>query len=338
MKNKYAKKQNKNQKDKKIGRKKALKDEDNVLDDQHQPNKKGNTQRNKKAKQIESDKRGAKKSVELLDNKNKKKQGKKNNGAKAADNEPSSPSNSDKDDKNAEKDNIVKIIEKGGAVVDHEVPSAADYYVLSNTVHAYDGTHFTATLNLSDLKNNNNKFYLIQIIINQISNKIFLWNRWGRVGYQGQNSKVEFKNNDEAIKQFLKIYQQKTSKGYERIEIDYSKDDESKKKEEKKNQKKEKDLKSAKDAKKPQKNHLFDDGVRNLLSLIFDINIMNQQMKEIGYDANKMPLGKLSQQMIKDGFNILREIEQVLKGAKKSDLFELSSRFYTIIPHNFGYQ
>jgi poly [ADP-ribose] polymerase len=65
---------------------------------------------------------------------------------------------------------------------------------------------------------------------------------------------------------------------------------------------------------------------------------MNQQMKEIGYDANKMPLGKLSQQMIKDGYEVLRDIEQVLKGSKKCDLYELSSRFYTIIPHNFGYQ
>jgi poly [ADP-ribose] polymerase len=51
-----------------------------------------------------------------------------------------------------------------------------------------------------------------------------------------------------------------------------------------------------------------------------------------------MPLGKLSQQMIKDGYEVLREIEQLLKKTKKGDLYELSSRFYTIIRHNFGNQ
>lgn len=34
-------------------------------------------------------------------------------------------------------------------------------------------------------------------------------------------------------------------------------------------------------------------GLQRLLSLIFDVNILNNTMKEIGYDAKKMPLGKL---------------------------------------------
>lgn len=37
----------------------------------------------------------------------------------------------------------------------------------------------------------------------------------------------------------------------------------------------------------------MDDGLQKLMSLIFDVNIMNSTMKEIGYDAKKMPLGKL---------------------------------------------
>jgi poly [ADP-ribose] polymerase len=37
----------------------------------------------------------------------------------------------------------------------------------------------------------------------------------------------------------------------------------------------------------------MDNGLQKLMSLIFDVNIMNNTMKEIGYDAKRMPLGKL---------------------------------------------
>jgi len=238
--------------------------------------------------------------------------------------------------------NMVKLIEKGGAAVDHEVPNAQNYYVLPDPDNQFNGKHFCATLNMSDLKNNNNKFYLIQILVDSKTNQYIFWNRWGRVGYSGQNSDGKCPNKDTAIKSFLKKYNEKTSKGYEHIEIDYANEEGDGKKE--KNEKNEKGKNEKKntikedDKNKIKKDLLFDHTVKDLLNLIYDIQLMNQQMKEIGYDANKMPLGKLSQHMIKDGYEVLREIEQVLKGTKKSDLYELSSRFYTIIPHNFGYQ
>ena len=43
----------------------------------------------------------------------------------------------------------------------------------------------------------------------------------------------------------------------------------------------------------------MDQGLQNLIKLIFDVNIMNNTMKEIGYDAKKMPLGKLGESTIK---------------------------------------
>ena len=52
-----------------------------------------------------------------------------------------------------------------------------------------------------------------------------------------------------------------------------------------------------------------------------------------------MPLGKLSKTQIAKGFEILDSIEEALK--KKSShsvLQELSSKFYTAIPHDFGRQ
>ena len=50
-----------------------------------------------------------------------------------------------------------------------------------------------------------------------------------------------------------------------------------------------------------------------------------------------MPLGKLSKSQIAKGFDVLDEIEKELKGSERPQkLNELSSRFYTVIPHDFG--
>ncbi len=44
--------------------------------------------------------------------------------------------------------------------------------------------------------------------------------------------------------------------------------------------------------------------VRSLIELICDVKMMEEQMKEIGFDARKMPLGKLSSRIIRDGYQV----------------------------------
>lgn len=81
--------------------------------------------------------------------------------------------------------------------------------------------------------------------------------------------------------------------------------------------------------------------VKNLIQLIFDLKMMNKQMKEIGYDAKKMPLGKLSKTNIEKGYKILSEIADCIKqnkSNKKDTIEKLSSDFYSFIPHDFGFQ
>lgn len=58
----------------------------------------------------------------------------------------------------------------------------------------------------------------------------------------------------------------------------------------------------------------------------------------IPLDVKKMPLGKLSKQQIARGFEALEALEVALKAPAHSGLSleELSSHFYTVIPHNFG--
>lgn len=63
----------------------------------------------------------------------------------------------------------------------------------------------------------------------------------------------------------------------------------------------------------------LDPRLKKFISLIFDMDLMQDQMVEIGYDAKKMPLGKLSANNIQKGRDILKEIEKLIgkTGSKK---------------------
>ena len=72
------------------------------------------------------------------------------------------------------------------------------------------------------------------------------------------------------------------------------------------------------------------DKVQDLVRLIFDMRMMNNQMKEIGYDAKKMPLGKLAKSSILKGYEALKGLMEEVKGRKRNDVLgKLSSDFYS---------
>lgn len=52
------------------------------------------------------------------------------------------------------------------------------------------------------------------------------------------------------------------------------------------------------------------------MGLIFDVNVMNNTMKEIGYDAKRMPLGKLGDSTIKEAYGILNQLSEAIKNKK----------------------
>ena len=86
-------------------------------------------------------------------------------------------------------------------------------------------------------------------------------------------------------------HRDKISGGYIELEIKYTEDDEEKPKPKK--TKSDKGKSEKKDESKLSKE------VQDLMKLIFDMNMINQSMQEIGYDAKKCPLGKLGDSTIK---------------------------------------
>jgi poly [ADP-ribose] polymerase len=80
----------------------------------------------------------------------------------------------------------------------------------------------------------------------------------------------------------------------------------------------------------------LDPATQSLIRLIFDTDMFKDALKTYDIDVKKMPLGKLSKSQIAKGFEILEELEAVMENKKKGTYADISSKFYTAIPHDFG--
>lgn len=79
--------------------------------------------------------------------------------------------------------------------------------------------------------------------------------------------------------------------------------------------------------------------VQNLMNLIFNQTYFNATMTELNYDANKLPLGKLSKGTIARGFQALKDLSVHINGSDVQSRIEverLSNLYYSVIPHAFG--
>ena len=225
---------------------------------------------------------------------------------------------------------VVKVIDKK-AIVDQYFSDRAQYHIYADDENYFNGKFFSCTLNKSDLNANNNKFYIIQLLEHDTNNTLVLFTRWGRIGVPGQHEEKDV-DSSSGPKMFMKKYKDKTKGGYQEIFIDYEaevkKDDLPEEKKKKNN-----------GAKKKYNNYL-DEDVMDLMRLIYNKQMISDNLHEIGYDSKKMPLGKLSPVTLTNGLNILKEIETELKKKNPDNdiLKQLSSNFYTQIPHDFGFQ
>ena len=88
--------------------------------------------------------------------------------------------------------------------------------------------------------------------------------------------------------------------------------------------------------------------VQNLMQLIFNQKYFAATMSAMDYDANKLPLGKLSKGTLKRGFERLKELAELIANPHlANELYntnfadaaeDLSNAYYTVIPHSFGRQ
>jgi poly [ADP-ribose] polymerase len=189
-----------------------------------------------------------------------------------------------KDSAKAVKGNIEEelkeVKEEGIPTIDQQVPNAANYTIVKN------GSNFLSCyLMWSDVKNNHNKFYIMQVL--QGNGSTHLFTRYGRVGDKGQ---VSFVPNGNAANEYRKTYNAKVKKGYTEIKMAVEKPKEEVKEEDRLPSKLEKP-------------------VQELINLIFNLDLIEKSVVANGFDVKKLPLGNLSKETILEGYKILRNIE-----------------------------
>ncbi|XP_006365384.1 poly [ADP-ribose] polymerase 2-like isoform X4 [Solanum tuberosum] len=238
-----------------------------------------------------------------------------------------------------ETEKLVTATKKGAAVLDQYLSDdiKEQYHVLQQGNDIYD-----ATLNQTNVGNNNNKFYIIQVLENDSGGNFLVYTRWGRVGAKG-GTKINgpYTSAYDATSEFESKFYDKTKnywsnrkdffcqpKHYAWLEMDYAENG------------KDSSVQGQSNPvhkSQPRETKLAAP-IAKFISLICDINMMRQQMMEIGYNANKLPLGKLSKTTIFKGYDVLKNIADVIGQSNRRLLEDLSSQFYTVIPHDFGFK
>jgi len=254
----------------------------------------------------------------------------------------------DEEEHEEEKPVMKSIVRKGLAPVDSDCPHSNDYHVYTEGREVWD-----TMLNQTNIQNNNNKYFMIQLLQADSGNKFAVWMRWGRVGYKGQNNwQTTGANLDSAKSIFTKKFKDKTKNDwedrdsfekcagkYDMVLMDYAAS------------KEEEDtvdapgssnggVKSEPAEKKPVPESSLEQRVQDLVSLICDIKTMEQSVVEMEYDTKKAPLGKITTEQIKAGYQALKTISGCIDKGKTSggEITQACNDFYTRIPHEFGFR
>ncbi|KAM6197506.1 LOW QUALITY PROTEIN: protein mono-ADP-ribosyltransferase PARP3-like [Sarcoramphus papa] len=197
-------------------------------------------------------------------------------------------------------------------------------------------------MNQTNISANNNKFYIIQLLKHDGAYSV--WSHWGHTAEVGQSKLMPSASLEAAKKGFEKKFWEKTKNSwavrekcvaqpgkYPLIEVQPGA-----------GQEVEVALRvDCVDGDKVCKQWVLpctlDKAMQDLVSLVFSSDIFWDAMQTMNIDVKKMPLGNLSKQQIARGFEALEELEVALwEHPQAARLEDLSSRFYTIVPHNFG--
>ncbi|KAK5633062.1 hypothetical protein RRF57_008776 [Xylaria bambusicola] len=210
------------------------------------------------------------------------------------------------------------------------------------------GIIYDASLNQTNAKNNNNKFYRVQVL-RSAAGDYKTWTRWGRVGERGQYSALGSGSLEDALKIFRDKFKSKSGLSwddrgdqpkpgkYAFIEKSYEPDSEE-----------ENEANEAKPRvkKEDEPESRLPRPVQDLMQLIFNQEYFTNAMSDLNYDSKKLPLGKLSKAMITRGFQTLKDLSALIddpslaasqyKTTVNDACEQLSNLYFTVIPHNFG--
>lgn len=194
------------------------------------------------------------------------------------------------------------------------------------------------TLNFTDVMNNNNKYYNMEIVKSD-KNKFYLFTQYGRVGGTAAKEYRACDDQHQAESEGEKIIKSKIKKGYVEVklaksdigsEVGKTKVDTSVSVEALKRL-------GAKVTEKDESASKLHPQVQDLVRVWFGVT---QEFVELNLDTKKCPLGQLSADQLDLARQILDQA-RLQVAAKKPDTKEinkLTNQYYSNIPHNFGYR
>lgn len=204
----------------------------------------------------------------------------------------------------------------------------------------FENKIYNCILNQTDIKQNSNKFYIMQIIVSS-SNKYYLFIVYGRTGETGKSSIKEYDNQVSIIYAFEKQYKTKTGNDwhsktftkkagkYYMTDIDY----------EAEFKKLAPDIADKIKQIEPPSKLSID--VQDLIGLLSDVSMMQESMVSLDIDTKKMPLGKLSHNQLEKADQVLNKLEHLIATknnnlVSEDGIVELSSEYYTYLPMACG--
>ncbi|GKT99080.1 poly [Fusarium langsethiae] len=253
-----------------------------------------------------------------------------------------------------------KIVAEGQFIKKKDIAIPLDEHCTLPTYQVWvdpdSGLIYDASLNQTNAGNNNNKFYRIQVLKDPKSATFKTWTRWGRVGEMGQKAILGNGSLDDAVKVFQKKFKDKSGLSwddrganpkpgkYAFVERSYNPDSDSDSDDE--DEKAVKKENGEDEEKAPEPVCKLEKPVKELMELIFNQQYFQQAMTSLNYDANKLPLGKLSKATITRGFQQLKDLAALFNDPNlastqygmsvASATEQLSNTFYSVIPHAFG--
>ena len=133
-----------------------------------------------------------------------------------------------------------------------------------------------------------------------------LYTRYGRVGEHGTQNFAAH-DGEKGLKTFDKTLNAKSRKGYKVVDMCLGSDSKDITPIMKKNDKAESEFEDSK----------LEARLKNLMEFITDNKAMEKTLVDSGYDIKKMPIDKLSETMLKQGYVILNEIQKRLLEIKE---------------------
>ncbi|CAI2350651.1 unnamed protein product [Caenorhabditis sp. 36 PRJEB53466] len=214
---------------------------------------------------------------------------------------------------------------KNGTLVDAKCPHAYKSHVVKP---------YQAALSMTDVTENKNSYYKIQLLKEDSAELFHLFSSWGRVGTDfGGHYTESFNEKVEAIRRFEQLFSQKTKNEWKYrkyfrklpgqfnyVETDFS------------------ELETM-DAHgiEPGSRTKLPIGVKEVVMAIFDVEKMKAALKSFDMDLEKMPLGQLSRNQIKTAFGVLTKLSWLVVTENNGpEIVDATNKFYTLIPHSFG--